>query len=1200
MDDGCIRSITTAGVVTTIAGVQGQYGAADGQGVEARFGSELGALALDAEGNILAGHNSVIRKISPTGKVTTIAGEFGTYSHVDGPVAEARFDGVRGLVFDSKGNLIVASWTAIRKLSPDRVVSTIAGAQYRHENIDGNGTNAGFIEIMGMAIDPSDNLYIVDRYGVIRKIDAENNVTTLAGFPWGDGFVDAIGDEARFYEPWGVAVRKDGSIIIADLGNRSIRKLQLSSRLVQTVAGRPGLWGVADGNGSRARFMWPQGVAVVASGTVFVADSGNHTIRKITPEGEVSTFAGRAGTPGDVDGHRLTARFDQPRHLKLDGLGNLYVFDWKRQRIRMISPEGVVSTIPTPGVGGLRDFAVDGSGNIFLVTVDRLFKRSSGGEITLLAGSDTLGVKDGRGADAWLDVPTVAAVDKEGNIYLGETYRIRKVTPEGDVTVLAGSRGFWVLGTNDGSAEARFRYIQDIVVDRDNSLIVADGPLLRRVLPDGTVSTLAGDPAIYSIVNGPADKARFAGPTALAMDESRNIYLTEVSLHGVRRGVLTVGLGDPGVRWKTPTSINYGQALTRDKLNADAGVEGTFSYTPPADTILSAGAQALNVTFTPTDEESFSSKTITTTITVNKAELSVAAENKTRKQGQENPTLTLLYSGFVNGDTAAAIDQVPAMATTATIASDPGTYPIRLSGGSDDNYTFAFTNGALTVLPAQSLAGAYFGVLAGGRGNWALRVEENRRAVFIAFLKERKTAIVTNLTISEGGLFTTTGTSLSENVAGSRLVRAMSSDAGESSSSRAAVAFALSGTIADGAVTGQISGLEESFTGSIDEGGGAAPSGFYSAAAVGSTGSSYAIVAPSGQALIVVSIPGRLDAASGVIGSGGQVTMSTVSGGQLMMTVRADAATMAVTLTPAGSATPILFGDAATQVPGGTPEPEPPPVNNGQTGTRLVALAARAAAGSGDQTLIMGFVLQGNKQVLVQGVGPGIAGSVPTALTDPQLKVYRLSGGSWTQQAENNDWVNGAEILQARSRLGATAVAANSKDAALLQTLGGGVYTAHVTSSGPAGVALVEAYDADQGGSSRLVALSTRTVAGAGDATLIAGLVLEGSGSKRVLIRGLGPTLASRDGVSGVLSDPQLKLYRMAGGTSTLVGENDDWGGSAEMKSVFTATGAGAISSDSSKDSAMLVTLEPGVYTVHVSGAAGTTGVALVEIFDVP
>ena len=266
--------------------------------------------------------------------------------------------------------------------------------------------------------------------------------------------------------------------------------------------------------------------------------------------------------------------------------------------------------------------------------------------------------------------------------------------------------------------------------------------------------------------------------------------------------------------------------------------------------------------------------------------------------------------------------------------------------------------------------------------------------------------------------------------------------------------------------------------------------------------------------------------------------------------------------------------------------------------TRLVALAARAAAGSGDQTLIMGVVVDGEKQVLVRGVGPGIAKQgVTTALADPELELNRMVGGVPSPRGGNNDWETTTEMLAAFARTGAAALDAGSKDAALLTEMSGspGVYTAHVTSRGAAGVALVDAFDA--GGSGRLVALATRAVAGAGDDTLIAGLALGGNGPKTVLIRALGPTLASRDGVGGVLPDPKLTLYRA--GVSEARSQNEDWGGTAELKSAFAAVGAGPLASDTSKDAALLVTLDPGAYTVHVTGAAGTTGVALVEIFDV-
>jgi len=337
-------------------------------------------------------------------------------------------------------------------------------------------------------------------------------------------------------------------------------------------------------------------------------------------------------------------------------------------------------------------------------------------------------------------------------------------------------------------------------------------------------------------------------------------------------------------------------------------------------------------------------------------------------------------------------------------------------------------------------------------------------------------------------------------------------------------------------------------------------------------------------------------------GASGGTTQWSIVGGSGASVFAINAATGQLTLKNASalnaSATPsytltVRVSDGTNTSPTATVTINVLP--EGSATTRLVALAARAAAGSGDQTLIMGFVIDGAKELLVQGVGPGIAAAVPTALTDPRLELYRFQGGSFAKVDENNDWVNSPEMLETRARLGASALAVGSKDASLLKEVARGVYTAHVTSSGASGVALVEAYDADVGGSSRLTALSTRTVAGAGDATLIAGFVLAGSGPKTVLIRGLGPELASR-GVQGVLADPKITVYR----GSNVVDTNDDWGGTPALKAAFAAVGAEELASDASKDAALLVTLNPGAYTVHVTGAAGTTGVALVEIFDVP
>ena len=172
----------------------------------------------------------------------------------------------------------------------------------------------------------------------------------------------------------------------------------------------------------------------------------------------------------------------------------------------------------------------------------------------------------------------------------------------------------------------------------------------------------------------------------------------------------------------------------------------------------------------------------------------------------------------------------------------------------------------------------------------------------------------------------------------------------------------------------------------------------------------------------------------------------------------------------------------------------------------------------------------------------------------------------------------------------------NSKDAALLTSLPAGAYSVQVAAAAAAGVALVEAYDADAGTPPvRLVNLSVRSVAGSDSNVLIAGFVLSGNISKTLLIRGVGPTLAAF-GVGGVLADPQLALFDSKG---SRINQNDNWGGDSTLADAFTSVGAFALPTNS-KDAALLVTLPPGAYSAQVSGAGGTTGVALAEIYEVP
>ncbi len=300
----------------------------------------------------------------------------------------------------------------------------------------------------------------------------------------------------------------------------------------------------------------------------------------------------------------------------------------------------------------------------------------------------------------------------------------------------------------------------------------------------------------------------------------------------------------------------------------------------------------------------------------------------------------------------------------------------------------------------------------------------------------------------------------------------------------------------------------------------------------------------------------------------------------------------------------VNFSNTLQQGPVTTPPPPPPPT------ARLINLSVRSTAGTGSQTLIGGFVIggTGSKSVLARGDGPALSGfGVSGVLPDPALTLFK--SGS-TSIASNSGWGGTSNLSSIFSQVGAFALSPSSKDAALLQTLNAGAYTANITStSGDSGVVLVEVYDADSGTpSSRFINLSARSEAGTGSQTLIAGFVIGGSGTETVLIRADGPAL-SQFGVTGVLAAPQLTLFDSGGSP---IATNTGWSSpstrgsstvqasiSAATSSLFSQVGAFPLPTGSA-DSAVVATLPAGAYSALVTGVGNTTGVALAEIYEVP
>ncbi|MDB6125353.1 MAG: repeat containing protein [Pedosphaera sp.] len=279
----------------------------------------------------------------------------------DGLSSSARFRHPNSIAADSAGNVYVADTenSTIRKITTNGFVSTFAGSAGNFGSANGVGTNARFYGPQGIAVDGAGFLYVADTANAtIRRITPTGVVGTLAGSAGNFNSFDGTGTNANFYQPQSLAVDNTGNVYVADTWNHTIRKITPAGA-VSTLAGLAGNAGSADGTNSKARFNRPSGIAVDGATNLFVADFGNHTIRKITPGGLVSTIAGLAGVWGNADGTNSAARFFQPQGILADNAGNLFVADSGNQTIRKISASGtnrVVTTVAgLPGNAGNAD-----------------------------------------------------------------------------------------------------------------------------------------------------------------------------------------------------------------------------------------------------------------------------------------------------------------------------------------------------------------------------------------------------------------------------------------------------------------------------------------------------------------------------------------------------------------------------------------------------------------------------------------------------------------------------------------------------------------------------------------------------------------------------------------------------------------------------------------------------------------------------
>lgn len=339
------------------------------------------------------------------------------------------------------------------------------GARYRYlvTIVGGAGTsNAALLTVAplvlpfpaALVVDSAGNLYVCDTTSdTVQLVTTGGVVNIFAGRAGQTGTTDATGSAARFNDPSGVTLAGNGTLTVSDTANATIRRIT-SAGAVTTLAGSPNVRGNADGTGSAATFNSPLGIGQDSAGNLYVADAQNHTIRRITPTGVVSTYAGAAGISGSADGSSTAARFNNPTGIAVDSNGNVFVADTTNNTIRRISVFGAVVTIA--GVAGVS------------------------------------GSSDGVGSDALFNQPSGLGVDVAGNVYVADTGNstIRRVTSTGTVTTVAGLPG--IAGLKDGTgSNAWFNRPKAVAAATNGDLFVADtGNAIVRRISGSAVTTM--------------------------------------------------------------------------------------------------------------------------------------------------------------------------------------------------------------------------------------------------------------------------------------------------------------------------------------------------------------------------------------------------------------------------------------------------------------------------------------------------------------------------------------------------------------------------------------------------------------------------------------------------------------------------------------------------------------------------------------
>lgn len=521
-------------------------------------------LAIDSEGSLYFVDRDTyrVRKVDSSGRVSTVAGSgMVGYSGDGGPATSARLgERVEGLAVDSEGNVYISDTEnhRIRRVDPSGRITTIAGTGAWGTQGDGGlATRAGLTAVYGLATDAAGNLYVADTWAdSIRKVDASGTITTVAGTgEEGQGGDSGPAVEARLDKPRGIAVDPAGDLYIADSDNHRVRRVD-SSGTITTIAGTGERGYSGDGGpATAAALAEPYAVAVDAVGNIYIADSDNGSVRKVGLDGTISTVAGGSAHVLPEAGPNIGF----PRALAVGPSRELYIADAYGNSILRLDEEGAVATFVGQGKPDLYrpgGAAVDSHRNVFVADSwrNRILRVDPAGIGTTVAGSGALGDSGdgGPATDAEFSFPADVALGADGAIYIADTYnhRIRKVDSAGTVTTVAGSGEEGFGGDGGPAARAKFDSPVAVAIGPDGAVYVADrgNRRIRRIDATGVVTTIAGNGEAGGPTPGvPATQSPLGWLRDVAVDSQGRIYIPDERSHRIWRvgldGLLTVAAG---------------------------------------------------------------------------------------------------------------------------------------------------------------------------------------------------------------------------------------------------------------------------------------------------------------------------------------------------------------------------------------------------------------------------------------------------------------------------------------------------------------------------------------------------------------------------------------------------------------------------------------------------------------------------------